>query len=411
MKGSDCPLSGKLPGSAKSAGWTESLLLSQFEKQLADCRGHLELTLPNGNLYSFGVGEPRVSVRLHTYTPLLRLFFGGTNGWSDGYLNGEWDSPNLTELVRWALRNEAALSSMSRVRWINDLLYNLYHWRHRNSRRGSRSNVSAHYNLGNEFYKLWLDPGMTYSAALFQRPDMTLEEAQSEKYQRIIELLEPRENDQVLEIGCGWGEFALQALQRHPLSIHGVTLSTEQLTWAQEKLEQAGLEDRARISLTDYRDINRQYNAVVSIEMFEAVGQEYWDTFFAKLKGVLKPGGRAVLQIITIDDRRFEHYSRQADFIQRHVFPGGMLPSVAKLQEKFDQHGFRLTHRQMFGRDYARTLSHWREQFERQWPKINDMGFDDRFHRLWNYYLCYCEGGFEERAIDVGLFVLEHQRD
>jgi len=410
MKGSDCPLSGKLPGSTKPTGWLEALLISHLQKQLADCRGHLELMLPSGYRHRFGSGEPRVAVTLHTYTPLARLFFGGTNGWSDGYLNGEWDSPNLTELVRWALLNETALSGMSRVRWINDLLYNLYHWRHSNSRSGSRSNISAHYDLGNEFYTLWLDPGMTYSAALFKQPDMPLEEAQATKYQRIIELLEPRENDQILEIGCGWGEFALQALQQQPLSVHGVTLSTEQLAWAREKLEQAGLGDRGSISLTDYRDINRQYDEVVSIEMFEAVGQKYWDTFFAKLKGVLKPGGRAVLQIITIDDGRFEHYSRQADFIQRHVFPGGMLPSVAKLREKFDQHGFRLTHQQMFGRDYARTLAHWREAFERNWPAIADLGFDDRFRRLWNYYLCYCEGGFEERAIDVGLFVLEHQR-
>lgn len=409
MKGSEMTASGMRPDDSKRPGIMESLFIGNIKGRLANCQGRLLLGFPSGYQQTFGSGEPQVSVQLHSLKPLLRLFTGGTNGWSDAYLCGEWDSPDLTALVRWALRNEAELSGISKAQWFNDMLYNLYHWQHRNTRRGSRRNIATHYDLGNRFYQKWLDPGMTYSSALFLDPDMTLQQAQTAKYQRILALLSPREGSRILEIGCGWGEFALQALQQHPVEIDGVTLSVEQRQWAQEKLIQAGFAEHANVSLTDYRDIKRQYDNVVSIEMFEAVGQEHWDTYFTKLKGVLKPGGKAVLQIITIDDVRFEHYSRQAEFIQRHVFPGGMLPSVKVLKEKFSQHGFRLAHQQMFGKDYARTLFCWHTQFEQHWSQISEQGFDENFRRLWRYYLSYCEGGFEENAIDVGLFVLEHE--
>jgi cyclopropane-fatty-acyl-phospholipid synthase len=343
--------------------------------------------------------------------PLFRLFFGGTNGWSDSYLSNEWDSADLTALIRWAIQNEPTLNSMAKAGYINDLLYNLYHWSRRNTRRGSRRNIAAHYDLGNDFYQEWLDPGMTYSAAMFDDDRQSLQQAQTKKYQRILNLLSPREQDQLLEIGCGWGEFALQAAETANVRVHGITLSSEQRRWAEDKLTAAGLADRVTISLTDYRDLKRQYDGVVSIEMFEAVGEANWDSYFKKLKGVLKPGGRAVLQIITIDEKRFELYRRQADFIQRHIFPGGMLPSVTALREKFSQHGFCLVDQEMFGADYARTLELWRERFEDRWPHISTLGFDQRFYRLWRYYLSYCEGGFKESAIDVGLFVLEHQSD
>mgnify|MGYP003674876566 FL=1 len=214
-----------------------------------------------------------------------------------------------------------------------------------------------------------------------------------------------------MEIGCGWGEFALQAAETANVRVHGITLSSEQRCWAEDKLTKAGLADRVTISLTDYRDLKRQYDGVVSIEMFEAVGEAHWDSYFKKLKGVLKPGGRAVLQIITIDEKRFEVYRKQADFIQRHIFPGGMLPSVTALQEKFSQHGFCLVDQEMFGGGYARTIELWRERFEERWAQISTLGFDQRFYRLWRYYLSYCEGGFKEGAIDVGLFVLEHRSD
>ena len=211
-----------------------------------------------------------------------------------------------------------------------------------------------------------------------------------------------------MEIGCGWGGFAIKASEEHHLNVHGITLSEEQLRWAKDKVTEAELNDKIHLSLTDYRDLNHQYDAVVSIEMFEAVGEEHWDTYFQTLKRVLKPGGNAVLQIITIDDERFHRYRKQADFIQRYVFPGGMLPSVSVLQDKFKEHGFMLKKQQLFGKDYAKTLREWYRDFENSWGDIREQGFDETFYRLWKYYLAYCEGGFEHGSIDVGLYVLCH---
>lgn len=413
MNGSDLDAEGittKHP--ASSPAWLETQIIRLIQKKLAQCRGVLSLQFPSGHRHLFGQGDIAASVRLHSMAPLFRLFFGGTNGWSDSYLSSEWDSTDLTALIRWALKNEPTLNSMAKAGYVNDLLYNLYHWSRRNTRRGSRRNIAAHYDLGNDFYREWLDPGMTYSAAMFDGdPRQSLQRAQTKKYQRILDLLAPREQDRILEIGCGWGEFALQAAETASVQVHGITLSSEQQLWAEDKLTDAGLADRVMISLTDYRDLKRQYDGVVSIEMFEAVGEAHWDTYFKKLKGVLKPGGRAVLQVITIDEERFKVYRKQADFIQRHIFPGGMLPSVAALKAKFSEHGFCLADQEMFGEGYARTLELWRERFEDRWPQISSLGFDQRFYRLWRYYLSYCEGGFKEGAIDVGLFVLEHSND
>ncbi|WP_438950815.1 class I SAM-dependent methyltransferase [Porticoccus sp.] len=412
MNGSDLDANGMTAKPANSPVWLETQIIRLLQRKLGHCQGSVSLQFPSGYRHSFGQGEAAAHVRLHSMAPLVRLFFGGTNGWSDSYLNSEWDCTNLTTLIQWAIQNEPTLNSMAKAGYVNDLIYNLYHWSRRNTRRGSRRNIAAHYDLGNDFYREWLDPGMTYSAAMFDDDhQQSLQQAQTKKYQRILNLLAPRERNQVLEIGCGWGEFALQAAETANVQVHGITLSSEQQRWAEDKLADADLTDQVTISLTDYRDLKRQYDGVVSIEMFEAVGEANWDTYFKKLKGVLKPGGRAVLQIITIDEKRFEVYRKQADFIQRHIFPGGMLPSVMALKQKFSQHGFGLIEQEMFGEGYARTLELWRQRFEDRWPKISTLGFDQRFYRLWRYYLSYCEGGFKEGAINVGLFVLEHQSD
>lgn len=412
MNGSDLDADDITPRQPTSSpAWLETQIIRLLRRKLAHCQGVLSMQFPSGHRHLFGQGDTAASVSLYSMTPLFRLFFGGTNGWSDSYLGGEWDSADLTALIRWAIQNEPTLNSMAKAGYVNDLLYNLYHWSRRNTRRGSRRNIAAHYDLGNDFYREWLDPGMTYSAAMFDHGGLSLQQAQTKKYQRILQLLSPREQDQLLEIGCGWGEFALQAAETANVRVHGITLSSEQRRWAEDKLTKASLADRVTISLTDYRDLKRQYDGVVSIEMFEAVGETHWDSYFKKLKGVLKPGGRAVLQIITIDEKRFEVYRKQADFIQRHIFPGGMLPSVTALQEKFSQHGFCLVDQEMFGGGYARTIELWRERFEERWAQISTLGFDQRFYRLWRYYLSYCEGGFKEGAIDVGLFVLEHRSD
>mgnify|MGYP000061844896 CR=1 FL=1 len=390
--------------------WFEKKLLKHLANKLSQQQGTLQLTLPSGFQASLGQGSPKATLKLNNFRPLIRLFFGGFNGWSESYLSGEWECSDLTSLIKWALSNEKALSDLSKARFVIRSMHNLYHQQRDNSRRGSRKNIAAHYDLGNDFYKHWLDKSMTYSAALFHSDDDSLSQAQQNKYARILELLDTEENQHIVEIGCGWGGFALKAAKEYKLNVHGITLSKEQLHWAKESVKSAEIEKAVHLSLTDYRDLNHQYDAVVSIEMFEAVGEAHWDSYFKTLKRTLKPEGKAVLQIITIDDERFHNYQNQADFIQRYVFPGGMLPSISVLKKKFKEHGFILQKQQLFGKDYARTIRHWCHDFEHAWEKIKPQGFDESFYRLWRYYLAYCEGGFEHGSIDVGLYVLAHEK-
>lgn len=393
-----------IPQQSSQPTWLEQRVIGFLRKRLQNCQGHLYLTLPSGYHCDFGSGDPAVRVQLHSFRSLLRLFAGGINGWSEGYIAGEWNSPDLTTLVRWALQNEKHLSQIAKASFLTEMLHNLYHRRNHNSRKGSRRNIAAHYDLGNDFYELWLDPSMTYSSALFESEDQPLQAAQTSKYQRILDMLAPQSGDHVVEIGCGWGGFAEHALQQSDIRLHGITLSEEQLNWSRERLQQAGLAEQSDISLTDYRDLLKQYDGVVSIEMFEAVGEQYWDTYFSTLNKCLKPEGTAVLQVISIEDERFERYRNQADFIQRYIFPGGMLPSISKLEDKFREHGFELVNKHLFGADYAKTLKLWREAFERKTEELAALGYDETFRRLWRYYLCYCEGGFDEGSIDVGLY-------
>ena len=393
----------------KQPTWFEQKLLNRLEAQLDNSCGTLQLTLPSGYQCTLGSGSPHADVKLNNFKPLVRLYLGGINGWSESYLAGEWECRDLTQLVKWALAYEEQLGDLSKASIVIRTLHNLYHRRRDNTRKGSRKNIAAHYDLGNDFYKHWLDQSMTYSSALYQSEDEPLHLAQQNKYARILELLEAEDDHHVVEIGCGWGGFALKASTEHNLKVHGITLSKEQLSWAQNKVKDAKMDDRVHLSLTDYRDLNHQYDGVVSIEMFEAVGEAHWDTYFETLKKVLKPGGNAVLQVITIEDERFESYRNQADFIQRYVFPGGMLPSVSVLKDKIEEHGFTLKKHQLFGKDYARTLREWYRDFENSWDQIRPQGFDETFYRLWRYYLAYCEGGFEHGSIDVGLYVLAHK--
>lgn len=402
----DFQLKGQRPG------WLEQRILNRFIEPLSKTKGRLHLIMPSG--YHATVGDQHnsdkqsfeVTLKIVNLRCLLRLFTGGSIGWSEGYITGEWETNDLTTLLRWGLQNEEILESFAKAGHLKKLAHNIYHWRNQNSRTGSRRNIAAHYDLGNDFYALWLDKTMSYSAALFDSDEQCLEDAQTAKYQKIIDMLSPQDKDHIVEIGCGWGGFAEQLLQQHNVRVHGVTLSEEQLQWSRERLTSVGLEKRSNISLTDYRDLITQYDGVVSIEMFEAVGEKYWDTYFETLKTCLKPNAKAVLQVISIEDERFKTYREQADFIQRYIFPGGMLPSVNRLQQKFEEHGFELQQKQLFGKDYALTLRHWRESFEQHADALENLGYDETFRRLWRYYLCYCEAGFEEGSIDVGLYQL-----
>jgi cyclopropane-fatty-acyl-phospholipid synthase len=388
--------------------WLENLLIKKLSSTINNNCGTLSITFPSGFVCSFGTNHPKANIQLHSLRPIIRLYFGGTNGFSESYLAGEWDSTNIASLVKWALIYEQALTKMSKASFVTQIMHNIYHWQKDNSRRGSRKNIAAHYDLGNEFYRHWLDESMTYSSALYHHPQESLAQAQQNKYARILELLNAKKGQSIAEIGCGWGGFALKAFKDNNLNVQGITLSEEQLKWAKQTVTKEGLDQHIALNLKDYRDLDQQYDGVVSIEMFEAVGEAHWDTYFKTLKRILKPQGNAVLQIITIEDQRFESYRKQADFIQRYVFPGGMLPSIEILKSKIHQHGFKLKKQQLFGLDYAQTLREWTSRFEDTWGNLTTQGFDDDFYRLWRYYLAYCEGGFEAGSIDVGFYVLCH---
>lgn len=379
--------------------WLQTLL-----RPLADATtGTLTLQLPSGDTLEFGSGDTALNavVEIRRWSALRRVLTGGTLGWSESYLDGDWDCPDIASLVQWALANEESLGKVLEGHWFSRLANRFRHRRNANSKRGSRRNIAYHYDLGNDFYKLWLDPSMTYSSALFNAPKLSLQQAQAAKYQNIIDTLDIQDGARVLEVGCGWGGFAEQLCQQKQVSLEGITLSREQLQYARERIEAAGLQRQAHFSLTDYRDTRGQYDHIVSIEMLEAVGREFWSSYFQTLYQRLKPGGTAAIQVITIDEQRFADYCSGPDFIQTYIFPGGMLPSIERVKEHSARAGLDCDSTLAFGRDYARTLTHWNREFQRRWADIAPQGFDERFYRMWRYYLEYCEGGFLAGSIDV----------
>jgi cyclopropane-fatty-acyl-phospholipid synthase len=370
--------------------------------------GHLIIETPSGARVE-GRGElegPRATLNLHRWRTMRRLMFGGDVGFAEAYLDGDWTTPDLATLIELAALNERALSEVTAGRWFTRLIHRLRHVLRANTKSGSRRNIEAHYDLGNDFYRLWLDPSMTYSSALYAEPRQSLEDAQDNKLARIMDLLALDGGERVLEIGCGWGRLAERLTTERNAHVTGLTLSPSQLAGAKERIAKAGAADKTDLRLQDYRDITETFDRVVSIEMIEAVGEKYWPNYFGKIASVLKPGGRAVLQVITIADERFEQYRRNADFIQRYIFPGGMLPSHSVMLQQIRQAGLAFTSLETFGESYARTLNEWNRRFQRSWPQIEGMGYSRRFKRTWEYYLAYCEGGFRSKAIDVGLYVM-----
>lgn len=386
-------------------GWFEGgfqRLLDRVDAGLM--AGTIDVTLPDGRTRRLGGrGEgPEAVVHLASWRALLRLATGGSIGWYVAWSRGEWSSPDPVPLFDLFSRNVDALGDTARASGVARLLSRLSHLRRSNHRIGSRRNIAFHYDLGNDFYALWLDPSMTYSSALFadlDDPAEPLEAAQQGKLAAILERTATVPGDTILEIGCGWGSFA-EAAARAGRQVHGLTLSSEQKAWADRRIADAGLE--ARISLRDYREEDEQYDAVASIEMVEAVGEEYWPAYLAAIARALKPGGRAAIQFIGMREDAFERYARSADFIQRYVFPGGMLLSEQRFAAIAAQHGLGWHDRVGFGLHYAETLRRWRKAFE----AAIDAGrlppeFDQHFVDLWRYYLMYCEGGFRGGAIDV----------
>jgi cyclopropane-fatty-acyl-phospholipid synthase len=370
--------------------------------------GSLSVTLPNGQrLVARGAQDgPAGHVHLHRWRSLRRLLIGGDIGFAEAYIDGDWSSPDLTALIETAARNQTALPGVEGGALPSRLFHRIRHLIRANTLTGSRRNIMSHYDLGNDFYSLWLDPGMSYSSALFTKAAESLESAQTAKQNRVLDLLSIEQGQSVLEIGIGWGGLA-ERLIRAGGHVTGVTLSPSQLSYAAARLRASGLV--ADLHLQDYREIDGSFDRIVSIEMLEAVGEEWWPVFFQRLRERLAPGGVAVLQTITIADDRFAAYRRAADFIQRHVFPGGMLPAPSILNEQIARAGLMVDRVEMFGESYATTLKIWRERFEQAWPQIAELGFPPRFKRLWEYYLSYCEAGFRAGAIDVGLWRLSPQ--
>ena len=372
--------------------------------------GKLNMVLPDGSVHHFEGREPGPAATLIIKDPrtIARIAFGGCLGLCEAYLDGMWDSPNVTEVLRLGTANEMAFDSMLRGKpWARFASWVMHRLRP-NTRKGAKRNISEHYDLGNDFYQAWLDPSMTYSSALFTQGVTDLQTAQLEKYRTLCRALELKPGMSVLEIGCGWGGFAEVAAGEFGAKVTGITLSREQLAYAQARMEKAGLSEQVELRLEDYRDTRGKFDRIASIEMFEAVGEEYWPAYFNTLRERLTPGGRAGIQVITIADRLFADYRRTADFIQLYVFPGGMLPSPSRLREEISRAGLRLGEQLWFGADYAETLRQWHASFQATWEKISGLQaqYDERFKRLWEFYLGYCEVGFDAGFTDVGQILI-----
>ena len=343
----------------------------------------------------------QASVQVHDHQLYQDLLSGGSIAAGEAYIRGYWSSPNLTEVMRFFSANLALLEGFeSKHSWLFKQTLRLQHFFNRNTLTGSRKNIAAHYDLGNEFFQHFLDPTMMYSAAVYEGVCSSLHDASINKLRILCEQLELKPSDHLVEIGSGWGAMAVYAAQNYGCKVTTTTISQEQFKLTCERVKQAGLEDLVTVLCEDYRDLQGQYDKLVSIEMIEAVGHEFFATYFAKLSSLLKPQGIAVIQSITIPDARFDSYKSSVDFINRYIFPGGCLPSLGQIAKHIaEQTDLEMTHLRDITQDYARTLADWRERFFQNIEPIKAMGFDDDFERLWEYYLCYCEGGFKERVI------------
>ncbi|MGZ9046553.1 MAG: class I SAM-dependent methyltransferase [Telluria sp.] len=370
--------------------------------------GTLRLRTPGGEHLVFGTGGVPVTLELRNWSVFGAALRSGDIGFAESWIAGDWHTCNLPGLLELLANNRAQVESALYGSWWGRLAYRARHLLNRNSRAGSRKNIHAHYDIGNDFYKLWLDPSMTYSSALFTAASgAALAAAQDEKYRAVLRQLRLGPGQRVLEIGCGWGGFAEIAAREAGVRVTGLTLSEQQLAYATQRLQDAGLAHMADLKLCDYRDSDGEYDAIASIEMFEAVGEAYWPSYFECIARNLKRGGRACVQTIVIADELFERYRKGTDFIQQYVFPGGMLPSPRVFTRMAEEHGLAVTREYAFGIDYADTLACWRTAFHAKLDAVRGQGFDERFIRTWDFYLAYCEAAFRARNTSVMHFTLE----
>ena len=382
-----------------------------FKKYLSDIGekisiGKLTITLPNNeSLEFFGKGDLKSNLKLNSYMPILRTITSGHVGFAESYLKGEWTSSDLESLLEIMVTNlPEAFSAKSKIH----LTYNrIIHFFRENTKSRAKKNIQYHYDLGNDFYKLWLDKTMTYSSAIFKNEKESLAEAQENKYQLLIDSLDIKPHHKVLEIGCGWGGFAEYAAKKVGCTIKGITISPSQLKFATNRIKELNLDNKVSLELCDYRDLKGKYDRVVSIEMIEAVGEKYWRNYFKKIKDVLKKDGLAGIQVILINNKSYQKYSKSVDFIQKYVFPGGMLPSQEKLNENYVNAGLIEINSHSFGKSYAKTLTIWHKEFLNSLSSIKELGFDIKLERIFKYYFSYCKAGFNSERIDVAQKIIK----
>ena len=373
--------------------------------------GQLQLRLPGGDemLFEGKAVGPKVTLNINSWRTVFDLLLKGDVGFGEAYIRGDWECSDLAGLLELAVKNRDQIEELFHGNGIVQKWLNVLHRLKPNSRSGSQKNIHAHYDIGNDFYRLWLDESMTYSSGIFTAAGKTLNQAQISKYERILSSIDAKPGMHIVEIGCGWGGFAEHAASHYGCRVTGITVSQAQYEYAVNRIEEKSLSDLVDIRLIDYRDLSGQYDAVVSIEMFEAVGEAYWATYFETVKRLLRPGGKALIQSITIDESLFEGYRRRSDFIQQYIFPGGMLPSPKRFVEDSSQFGMNCKDAFAFGKDYAKTLRLWREVFEGRKRDVIKLGLDERFIRTWRFYLAYCEAGFNAESINVYQFLLQKE--
>ena len=399
-----------LPAGAPSAAKATVKLLLRLK------HGTLTVKLPDGSVQRFGNGQnPQASLHLLNWNVCSAALKSGDIGFAESYIAGDWTTPHLTDLLQVFIVNRKEVEDVIYGTWLGRFAYRIKHLLNRNTKANSQKNIHAHYDLGNAFYALWLDSTMNYSSAIFDTPSTSMEDGQHAKVRRALSMAQVKPGDRVLEIGCGWGALAEKAVKEFGATVVGVTLSTEQLEWANKRMQREGVLESADLRLQDYRDIGKtghfakqdgQFDAICSIEMVEAVGREYWPEYFQTVHHLLKPGGHACIQSIVIADGLFERYLTSTDFIQQYVFPGGCLPCPKEFRAQAAAAGFEVVDEFSFGQDYARTLQLWREQFAAQEAHVLQLGFDQRFIRIWEFYLSYCEAAFLEANTDVVQYTL-----
>ena len=387
--------------------WSDKVVFSSLKLIKG---GYLILTNHNGDKFYFG--DPnhnlKVSVKINRPGLTYQIVKSGSTGLAEAYMRGDFETDDLTNLIELTAKNIKLVYKFSGVLDF-PLLNKIKSFFIKNNKNRSKKNISKHYDLGNEFFSLWLDPSLTYSSAIFEKEDNDLEKAQLNKYKKLVDLIAPKSGNKILEIGCGWGGFAEYVGKNHDVKLDCITISKKQFDYASERIFKNGLNEKINIQFKDYRDVKEKYNSIASIEMIEAVGQNYLQNYFHTIKSNLVEGGNAAIQAITIDDNLFDRYKTKEDFIQKYIFPGGFLPSKKKLYDLSQNNGLTIDQYNSYGFHYSDTLKMWRDEFFKKWEDISKQGFDNKFKRMWHFYLSYCEAGFKSKNIDLIQFSLQNR--